>query len=363
MGVRHCGKTTHSTSKPSTCPHTTEMRALREVARYNIRSINSTVPGADTLILRKQKGRRWSWTKDPPFWAKQIYIDNYSFNFSAHGLPTHTFQGWVASPCNDHRCSLWSYPACMSLPQFTGLNVYNKSGFKAMGWNFFFWKCGSKFSTPPSNKRPLPKNQVYWLIPPASAVKVIKSVPSVCVCLLVNTLMAEPFGVWTWNFSQLFKDTWSTCVQRILSITKWCPLREVRERWGVFIWGWYHKVCFTFLFSSIMAVDILIDLPPELRASILETLDVCSACKACCVSNKWSDAIENCTPLWRKLCYAHCTKEDIERDLNAGYSWKVLSQSGLCGYSSYVVLNLQSELHIGPCPGDCAQGSLKDERP
>ncbi len=103
---------------------------------------------------------------------------------------------------------------------------------------------------------------------------------------------------------------------------------------GCFIWSWYHKVCFTFLFSSIMAVDILIDLPPELRANILETLDVCSACKACCVSNKWSDAIENCTPLWRKLCYAHCTKEDIERDSNAGYSWKVLSQTGLCGYLS-----------------------------
>ena len=43
-------------------------------------------------------------------------------------------------------------------------------------------------------------NQVYWLLPPTSALKVIESVPSVCVHLLVNTLIAEPFGVRTWNF-------------------------------------------------------------------------------------------------------------------------------------------------------------------
>ena len=76
-----------------------------------------------------------------------------------------------------------------------------------------------------------------------------------------------------------------------------------------------------------MAVDILTDLPPELCANILETLDVCSACKACCVNSKWLSVIVSCNPLWRKLCYKHCSKKDIEKDFNAGYSWKVSSQA------------------------------------
>ncbi len=32
-------------------------------------------------------------------------------------------------------------------------------------------------------------------LPPASAIEVIKTEPSACVCVSVSTLMAEPFGV------------------------------------------------------------------------------------------------------------------------------------------------------------------------
>ncbi len=39
-------------------------------------------------------------------------------------------------------------------------------------------------------------------LPPVSAVKVIKTEPSVCVCPSVSTLMAEPFDTRSWNLVQ-----------------------------------------------------------------------------------------------------------------------------------------------------------------
>ena len=98
------------------------------------------------------------------------------------------------------------------------------------------------------------------LLPPASAVEVIESVPSVClsVCPSVSTLTSEPFDLWPWflaweltltlarlsmvsQYGVITSCDVRLCRQMMSHNEFWgkrtrkCPTREVYERSGVFI--------------------------------------------------------------------------------------------------------------------------------
>ncbi len=85
---------------------------------------------------------------------------------------------------------------------------------------------------------------VGWdLLPPASAVEVIKTVPSVsvCVCVCVNTLTAEPFDIWSPNLVQglTLIISWTSLIFKVIGQRSRSPSQK-NSISGVFL-SWVKR--------------------------------------------------------------------------------------------------------------------------
>jgi len=66
-------------------------------------------------------------------------------------------------------------------------------------------------------------------------------------------------------------------------------------------------------------------LPPECFLSILTYLPARELAQAERVSRGWAMLIAaSDTPLWRRLCYAHCIRADVERGREGHCSWRAI---------------------------------------